>query len=154
MTVYRFRVKFDSDPTSLWRDIVVGERRTLDELQSVINKAFGLDEGHLWFFGDDGYWNSGVKYECPEEYGDLPEMGGGILGHAEETYNADEETVGDMVRHLELEKQDRICYLYDYGDEWRFYAILKKRLEGEPDDFEPEVIGEKGDEIDQYGYRT
>jgi len=24
MTAYRFRVKFDPDPTSLWRDIVVG----------------------------------------------------------------------------------------------------------------------------------
>lgn len=32
MTVYRFRVKFSDDPTSLWRDIVTGADRTIDEL--------------------------------------------------------------------------------------------------------------------------
>lgn len=45
MTAYRFRVKFDPDPTSLWRDIVVGADRTIDELQSTINPAAGLDRG-------------------------------------------------------------------------------------------------------------
>ena len=33
MTAYRFRVKFDPDPTSLWRDIVVGADRTIAELE-------------------------------------------------------------------------------------------------------------------------
>jgi len=40
-----------SDPTSLWRDIVVGADRTITELQSAINPAVGLDQGHLWFVG-------------------------------------------------------------------------------------------------------
>lgn len=31
MTAYRFRVKFDPDPTSLWRDVVGGADRMLDE---------------------------------------------------------------------------------------------------------------------------
>ncbi|MEF8825674.1 MAG: hypothetical protein V5A27_04940 [Halapricum sp.] len=34
MTTYRFRVKYEYDPTSLWRDIVVGVDRTLDEFQT------------------------------------------------------------------------------------------------------------------------
>jgi len=38
MTAYRFRVKFDPDPTSLWRDIVVGADRTIAEFQSAINR--------------------------------------------------------------------------------------------------------------------
>ncbi len=42
MTAYRFRVKFDPDPTSLWRDIVVGADRTITEFQSAINPAVGL----------------------------------------------------------------------------------------------------------------
>jgi len=54
MTAYRFRVKFDPDPTSLWRDIVVGADRTIAEFQLAINPAVGLDQGHLWFVGDDG----------------------------------------------------------------------------------------------------
>jgi len=44
MTAYRFRIKFDPDPTSLWRDIVVGADRTITELQSAINPAVGLDQ--------------------------------------------------------------------------------------------------------------
>lgn len=43
MTTYRFRVKFEYDPTSLWRDIVVGADRTIDEFQSVLNRAVGLN---------------------------------------------------------------------------------------------------------------
>ncbi|GAA0455800.1 hypothetical protein GCM10008985_09630 [Halococcus dombrowskii] len=37
MTAYRFRVKFDPDPTSLWRDVVVGADSTIVEFQSVIS---------------------------------------------------------------------------------------------------------------------
>lgn len=42
MTAYRFRVKFDPDPTSLWRDVVVGADSTIVEFQSVISGF------HLW----------------------------------------------------------------------------------------------------------
>ena len=153
MTTYCFRVKFDPEPTSLWRDTVVGSDTTVDEFQSTVNTAFGLDDDHLWFFGEgEDYWNSTVKYQRPEEYEDLPSGEGGMLNSEEETFNAGEETVGDMVGRLELGRGDRFCYLYDYGDEWRFYAILKERLDDEPDAEEPEVVGGKGDEVDQYGY--
>ncbi|WP_434522245.1 hypothetical protein [Halorubrum sp. AS12] len=47
MTAYRFRVKFDPDPTGRWRDVVVGGGRTLDEFQATINDAMGLDRSHL-----------------------------------------------------------------------------------------------------------
>lgn len=153
MTAYRFRVKFEPDPSSLWRDIVVGADRTLDEFQSSINQGFGLNKEHLWFFGvDEGYWNSNVKYQHPHEYEELPS--GGPVSFGEEVYNAGEITVGVMARQLGLEQYDRICYLYDYGDEWRFYGILKEVLEGESDDKEPEIVKEKGTEIaDQYGHR-
>jgi len=60
-------------------------------------------------------------------------------------------TVGEMTRQLGLEQYDRICYLYDYGDEWRFYAIMKEILSDEPSDKPPEVVKEKGESIgDQY----
>jgi len=131
---------------------VVGEKRTLDEIQSATNTAFGLDDGHLWFFGEDEeYWNSDVNYECPEGNDDPPSGMGGLLGIDEETHDAGEKTVGEMVRRLELEQNDRFCYLYDYGDEWRFYAVLKETLDDVPDDAEPEVVEGEGDEIDQYG---
>lgn len=148
MTAYRFRVKLDPDPTSLWRDIVVGRDRTVEEFQSIINPAVGLDQSHLWFVGaDEDYWDSDVKYQCPQEFEDLPSDGSARFG--EETYDAAETTLVEMARQFGLTQYDRICYLYDYGDEWRFYAILKGVIENAPDDKEPEVVKEKGNSIDQ-----
>lgn len=149
MTAYRFRVKFDPDPTSLWRDIIVGADRTIDEFQSAINPAVGLDQSHLWFVGaDEDYWDSDVKYQSPREYDES--LGGDPLLRSEQLESAGETTIGEMTRQLGLEQYDRICYLYDYGDEWRFYAILKEVINDEPGDKEPEVVNEKGDSIDQY----
>ncbi|EMA56005.1 hypothetical protein C451_04626 [Halococcus thailandensis JCM 13552] len=51
MPTYRFRVKSEYDPTSLWRDIAVVRDRTLDEFQTVLNRAVGLNQDHLWFSG-------------------------------------------------------------------------------------------------------
>lgn len=147
MTAYRFRVKFDPDPTSLWRDIVVGADRTIAEFQSAITPAVGLDQGHLWFVGDDeDYWDSAVKYQCPQEYEES--LGGDPVLRTERIENAGDVTTGEMTRQLGLEQYDRICYLYDYGDEWRFYAILKEILIEEPSDTETTVVKEKGDPID------
>ena len=150
MTAYRFRVKFDPDPTSLWRDIVVGADRTIAEFQSAINPAVGLDQGHLWFVGDDeDYWDSAVKYQCPQEYEES--VGGDLVLRTERIENAGDVTVGEMTRQLGLEQYDRICYLYDYGDEWRFYVILKEILSDETSDKLPELVREKGESIgDQY----
>jgi hypothetical protein len=149
MTAYRFRVKYDPDPTSLWRDIVVGRDRTLEEVQQTINPAFGLDQDHLWFFGrDEAFWDSDVKYQCPREFEDTTTVDAAAFG--DETHNAAETTIATMARQLGLEQYDRICYLFDYGDEWRFYAILKEILEEETSDKQPAVVNEKGDSIDQY----
>jgi len=146
MTTYRFRVKFEYDPTELWRDIVVGEDRTLDEFQTVLNSAVGLNQDHLWFFGtDQDYWQSPVQYKRVEELAQAgPTMGD------EDEYNAAETTVGEMAQQLTLVEGDRICYLFDYGDEWRFYAILKAVDENSDSDAEPAVRKEKGDPVDQY----
>jgi len=148
MTTYRFRIKFDSDPTALWRDVQIGAERTLVELQSIINPAFGLDNGHLWFIGtDEDYWESDIKYLCPQETG-TPSAE--PLRPNERIEHADETTVGDLIGQLGLEQYDRVCYLYDYGDEWRFYAILKEIDTEQPNDSEPTIVNQKGDTVEQY----
>ena len=147
MTTYRFGVKYEHDPRSLWRDIVVGADRTLDEFQLVLNSAVGLNQDHLWFFGtDQDYWDSDVQYKRP---GGIEQSPDGMLRGGEE-YDAGETTVGQMVRQLDLDERDRICYLFDYGDEWRFYAILKEINEDGASDTEPEVVKEKGEPVEQY----
>ncbi len=149
MTAYRFRVKLEWDPTALWRDIVVGEDRTLDEFQAVINESMGLNQAHLWFFGaDQDYWQSNIKYQRPEEYENLPS--GEPMGWDEEVYNAGKTTIAELANRLNLEVGDRICYLFDYGDEWQFYGILKEIADDQPSDRRPQVVKEKGDPVNQY----
>ncbi|MGZ0747378.1 IS1096 element passenger TnpR family protein [Haloparvum sp. AD34] len=174
MTAYRFRVKFEGDPQALWRDVVVGEDRTLDEFQTRINEAVGLDQGHLWFFGRDRrYWSSEILFKCPREFGEsapsedkLDELTkivddvAGIedpdLGRDEDRRNAAKTTIADALSVLDGQ---RICYLYDYGDEWRFYALLKERLDSMDDDAPSQVVETKGEPVQQYappgegGYR-
>jgi hypothetical protein len=149
MTAYRFRVKLAADPRGLWRDIVIGGDRPLTAFQSTINEAVGLNQEHLWFFGtDEDYWESPVKYQRPEEYEDLPS--GGPMARDETVYNAAETTIADVIARLDLEVRDRICYLFDYGSEWHFYAILKAVIDEEPSDRPPAVTNEKGDPVVQY----
>lgn len=155
MASYRFRVKADWNPRGLWRDIVIGEERTLEDLHEAIVLSFGLepDPTHLWFFGaDQKYWDSRVKYKSPLEL----ESKKGIMWDKlldyfagrkrEKAYNAAETTI----THLDLKIGDRLCYLYDYGDEWRFYIILKKKIPQEPPEKKPQVVKGKGEKIHQY----
>ena len=147
MTTYRYRVKFDPDPRSLWRDIVVGADQTLNEFQSVLNRSVGLNQDHLWYFGTgQDYRDSNVKYKCPRE---MEESAGGLM-RGGSVYNAGETTVGQIADPLDLEERDRICYLFDYGDEWRFYAILKEiNKDGESNKY-PDVVKKKGEPVEQY----
>jgi len=148
-TAYRFRVKFAPDPRSLWRDIVVGGDRTVDGVQTTNNATMGLDQGHLWLFGtDEDYWNSDVTYQCPQQFENEPTPS--VLGFDEEIHDAAETTVDDLVDRLDLAERDRVCYLYDYGDEWRFYAIPKEADSGASGDRAPEVVDAKGDPVEQY----
>lgn len=164
MTAYRFRVKFEERPRALWRDIVVGEDLTLDELQTEINGAFGLDQGHLWFFGHDRhYWSSDILFECPREFeesppseeerselagivDESPEIEGASLGRDEKRRDAAETTIADAVSTLD---DERMCYLYDYGEEWRFYALLKEELHSKDSGMPPQVVETKGEPIQQ-----
>jgi len=149
MTAYRFRVKFEPDPTSVWRDIILGSNRTVEEFQSTINQAFSLDNEHLWFFGaSEDYWDSEIKYQTPREFDGSTSVD--PISFGERVENAGETTIGQMTRQIGLEQYDRICYLYDYGDEWKFYGILKEIISEESSDKEPEVVKAKGEDLEQY----
>lgn len=151
MTSYRFRVKASWNPREIYRDIIIGSDRMLEDLHRAINTAFGLDSDHLWFFGtDQDYWQSRVKYLCPREFksphpwGEWFEFFSGRV--SEERHNAAEVPLRD----LNLDVRDRLCSLFDYGDEWRFYLILEEKREDDPSDGAPILVKRKGDDIVQY----
>lgn len=140
MTAYRFRVKAERGSNPFWRDIVVGSGRTLAEFRETIDDAIGLDGDRLWFFGTDrDYWESPIKYQSHYEYTEL--SSGGSMRWDEDVLDASE----TPIRYLGLDTWDRLCYLYDYVEEHRFYVIVADVLDGEPDDAWPEVVGERGD---------
>jgi hypothetical protein len=68
----------------------------------------------------------------------------------ETVYNDTETTIPDIATRLDLEERERICYLFDYGSEWRFYAILKAILDDDPSDKSPDVPNERGEPAVQY----
>lgn len=71
----------------------------------------------------------------PQEYEES--LGGDPVLRTGRVENARETTIGEVTRQLGLEQYDRICYLYECGDEWRFYAILKEVISDESSKKEP-----------------
>jgi hypothetical protein len=90
------------------------------------------------FGTDQDYWNSDIQYKRPGE-----------MMHGDEEYDAGTTTIGQMVRQLDLEERDSICYLFNYGDEWRIYAILKEIDEERSSDTELEAVKKKGEPVEQ-----
>lgn len=147
-----FRVKASWSPRDLWRDITIGANRSLEDLQIAINASFGLDLDHLWFMAKgQEYWGSPVKYMSPTEF-EHPDPRDDVFeyfrGKVEEKHNAAMVTLGG----LDLAVGDRLCYLYDYGDEWMFYMILRKVNDVDSSDLEPAEVKRGGGDIFQYVY--
>ncbi len=144
------RVKAIWAPSRLWRDIVVGVNRSLEDLQEAINNSFGLDLDHMWFIAKGmRYWDSSVKYLSPcelESYSDRGLALDFFQGRAEEKRNAAMVTLGE----LNLIVGDNLCYLYDYGDEWRFSIKLMRVNSGESSELEPIEVNRRGDDIYEY----
>ena len=145
MASYLFRVKADWDPRNLWRDIVIGGSRSLEDLHRAINTSFEIGFDHLWFFGTDrDFWRSRRMYKSPMDFENLlkwMEYWDRLSGRREAEVNA----AGVSIDELNLKVGDRLCYLFDYADEWRFYLILKKILEDEPSQKEPVIVKGKGE---------
>jgi len=147
-----FRVKASWSPKDLWRDITIGANRSLEDLQEAINVSFGLDFDHLWFMAKgQEYWSSPVKYRSPTEF-EHPDPWDDVFeyftGKVEEKHNAAEVTLGE----LDLAVGDRLCYLFDYGDEWRFYMILRKVNDMDSSVLEAAEVKRRGGDIVQYTY--
>lgn len=148
---YRFRVKSEAIPRELWRDILIGRDRTLVDFQRTVNESMGLDQDHLWYFGtNQDYWDSKVMYQSPLEFEELKT--GHPMRPDYSTVHAGKVSMSRLVQQLDLEIGDRFCYLFDYGDEWRFYAILKEVYRDKSRGLEPEVVKEIGDPVKQYWF--
>ena len=117
--------------TGCYRHIRIGEQETLDRLHGVILNAFDFDDDHAHaFFMDDRYWSGVRAYyaDCVDEA---------------EKYSSDV-----TLRQLQLEKEDKFKFLFDFGDQWRFQCKVLRELEENTDI--PGVVRAVGEAPEQY----
>ena len=127
---YRFKVSLGRN---LWRRIEVSARHRLLDLHDAIQSAYAFDDDHLYAFFMDGKAWSDEKFASP--------------------YNDEGPFVDDVqIGELGLSEGQRILYLFDYGDEWRFQVTLEEIRQEEPKPRRPKIVEKKGTAPEQYGY--
>ncbi len=127
---YRFKVSLGRN---LWRRIEVSARHRLLDLHDAIQSAYAFDDDHLYAFFMDGKAWSDEKFASP--------------------YNDEGPFVDDVqIGELGLSEGQRILYLFDYGDEWRFQVTLEEIRQEEPKPRRPKIVEKKGKAPEQYGY--
>ena len=126
--VYRFKVALRP---SLWRRIEVSADHTLLDLHFAIQKAYRFDSDHLYSFFMDGEIWSDDRFTSPYD---------------EEGPHVDDIRIGD----LGLSEGQRILYLFDYGDEWRFQVTLEEIEKEGRKPSRPKIVEEKGRAPRQY----
>jgi len=127
---YIFKVSLARD---LWRRIRVSAVHTLLDLHNSIQKAYDFDNDHLYSFFMDGKTRSREKFTSPYE---------------DDGICVDEVLIGE----LGLIKGQKILYLFDYGDNWRFQVQLEEIIPGKKEGGSPVIIEKKGKNPVQYRF--
>ena len=99
---YKFTVYLYND---VWRRIAISSENTLYDLHNIIQKAFKFDDDHLYDFSIEREGFNDIKYYSPM---------GNIGPFVDDAY----------IGKLRLRVGNRMIYLFDYGDSWKFHIIL------------------------------
>lgn len=127
---YVFKVALRNN---LWRRIEISAKQTLLDLHYAIQRAYRFDNDHLYSFFMDGKAWSRERFTSPYD---------------DRGPHVDEVQIGGVG----LSEGQRILYLFDYGDEWRFQVTLEEIRKVGPKPRRPKVVEEKGKAPAQYGY--
>ena len=139
-TTLIFRVSLQHDPAIL-RDIEVPASRRLFDLAKAIVSAFDFDFDHAFGFYSqlmgEGVMRSHPKYELFADIG--------------------EETDADSVKRTRVEKAfpavgDKMLFLFDYGDDWRFVVDLISFGRLDPKAGYPKLLRQEGASPEQYKF--
>lgn len=115
---YQFKIKLRgiTNPP-VWRRVLVPANFTFSGFHAVIQEAFGWWNEHLYSFGDTPYSRVLTIAEIHEDdWGDAPD------------YNAREFTVGEFYGE-KLAPKHKLCYVYDFGDDWIHDITLEDIIE-------------------------
>ena len=133
-------VVFDAalDPYSadsrVTRRLALRADETLVALHRLIQEAFEWDDDHLYSFWLDGkFWgDKQSEYTAPFE--------------VEESGAASAEAA---IAGLDLERGQKIAYLFDYGDQWEVRLRLREISAADDGEY-PRILESGGDALPQY----
>jgi hypothetical protein len=125
---------------SIYRDIEIEATKSLYRLAEAITAAFGFDFDHAFGFysglTDRAMYRQSPKYEL---FADIGEADEGVLSVKKAKVGEAYPAVGQ-----------KLMFLFDYGDEWRFRTTLVKNGEKVAKLRYPRVVAAKGEAPEQY----
>ena len=120
--------------STVWRRLVAPATTSLEDVTSLLLRAFEFDQDHLYQLG---YRNPSGKEVVIVD----PQIGEG-------EYFADEVRLGD----LPLSEGDSIGLWYDFGDDWRFTITIESIDESVTGKFKPKITAKRGKAPRQYDF--
>ena len=126
MPVYDYGSGKAKEDPDLYRILAVPSTLSLWHLAELIVQAFEFDFDHMFGLFDNIYhpWKSKIEYS--------------------------EKLQSVSVEALFEEKKKKWCFLYDFGDEWRFWISRVKKTKPEADAEYPKIVESKGEPPEQY----
>jgi hypothetical protein len=113
---YQFKIKLrGTSKPPVWRRVLVPAHFTFSGLHAVIQEAFGWWNEHLYNFCDVPYSRALTIAEPNEEDWQKPD------------YNARKFTLGEFFGYGDT--INKLCYVYDFGDDWIHDITLEKVLD-------------------------
>jgi len=142
-----FRISLPDDESSpCWRDVEITADKPLSKLAEGIIDSFGFDFDHAYgFFSSLDYhcYSSPVKYEL---FADMDDDMSSDLPGISKPLSVKKTKSGDAF----IELGQKMQFLFDYGDEWRFLVELKEFGKKTSKTRYPRVIDTKGEAPLQY----
>ncbi len=128
--VYTFKVCL-SKSKKIWRKISISHLHTLEDLHLAIIEAFSFDNDHLYAFFPKITTRNPIF--CPEA-----------------DNNEGPTTAEVTIEQLGLHQGQKIYYLYDFGDRWKFELLITNIVKDAPVPLKAEVTEKKGISPKQY----
>ncbi len=146
MSTHIIRAKLMYDKR-IYRDIEIPSDRKLYDHAKAITDSFGFDMDHAFgFYSDlrDNYYDSLVRYEL---FSDMD--GGGGWGSSAGRPKA-KSVKRTMISEMLTESKQKMQFVFDYGDDWRFEIEARGFGEKAKGVAYPRILTVKGDSPEQY----
>jgi len=130
--IQKSKDKFSKE--TIWRKIAIPSHLTLYDFSSAILEAFDFDNDHLHQFTYKD--RQGFQKSIYHPY----------TQHGEDDGFTDE----ILLRDWQINIGDRITYVFDFGDWWKFNVVLESIEEPDPKLKQTKVIEQKGKAPEQY----